>query len=123
MTLVAALEGKHGIVLAADSRGTVGDPRGLTAINDTQTKLFKLSDWCGIGMSGAAELATTLIESERSTASNRHPQRVLDSSGPRMEATLRPPLLCQLREAIFPMLVASQPASEPWFRLLALRTE
>jgi predicted proteasome-type protease len=62
MTLVATLEGTNGLVVAADSRGTIGDPRGLTAINDTQTKLFRLSKWCGIGISGASELATTLID-------------------------------------------------------------
>lgn len=54
--------GGHGLVFAADSRGTIGDPRALTAINDTQTKLFKLSKWCGIGISGASELAITLID-------------------------------------------------------------
>jgi|CXWL01.1.fsa_nt_gi 20S proteasome alpha/beta subunit len=62
MTLIAALHGPEGIVLAADSRGTIGDPRGLTAINDVQQKLFKLSDYCGITLSGSTELAAKLID-------------------------------------------------------------
>jgi len=43
MTLVTCFRGKDGVVLAADSRGTIGDPRGLTAINDTQQKLLSLN--------------------------------------------------------------------------------
>ena len=62
MTLIAALEGQDGLVLASDSRGTVGDPRQLTAINDTHKKIFKLSDYCGIATSGAAELNNRLID-------------------------------------------------------------
>lgn len=61
MTLIVALEGQDGLVLAADSRGTIGDPRSLTAVNDLQKKLFKLSDHCGITISGSSELATQLI--------------------------------------------------------------
>lgn len=62
MTLIATLEGPEGLVLAADSRGTIGDPRGLTAINDVQRKLFKLSDFCGIATSGSSELAARIID-------------------------------------------------------------
>ncbi len=69
MTLVVALEGRDGLVLAADSRGTIGDPRSLTAINDSQTKLFRLSDWCGVGVSGASELAATLVDGLRTALS------------------------------------------------------
>ena len=42
MTLIVGLHAVGGIVMGADSRGTIGDPRGLTAINDTQEKLFPL---------------------------------------------------------------------------------
>ncbi len=35
MTLIVAMKSKDAIILGADSRGTIGDPRGLTAINDT----------------------------------------------------------------------------------------
>jgi 20S proteasome alpha/beta subunit len=63
MTLIVAVEAQDGIVLAGDSRGTIGDPRGLTAINDSFDKIFKLSDYCGIGISGASELANKFIDS------------------------------------------------------------
>jgi len=62
MTLIVALRGSDGVVLAADSRGTIGDPRGLTAINDNQLKLFRLSKFCGIGVSGASEVAAKVID-------------------------------------------------------------
>lgn len=61
MTLVACLKGQDGLVLAADSRGTIGDPRELTAINDSHTKLFGLSKFVGIVAYGQAELAAQLI--------------------------------------------------------------
>ncbi|HZE72156.1 MAG TPA: hypothetical protein VE135_21825 [Pyrinomonadaceae bacterium] len=67
MTLILSLKGKDGMVLAADSRGTIGDPRGLTAINDSYTKLFKLSDHCGIAVAGASELAAKLVDELRVT--------------------------------------------------------
>lgn len=60
-TLVVCLQGKDGLVLAADSRGTIGDPRGLTAITDSQCKLFKLSKYVGIVSYGQAELAAQII--------------------------------------------------------------
>ena len=62
MTLIVALEGRDGLVMAADSRATIGDPRGLTAVNDLQQKLFKLSRYCGIAISGASELAARLTD-------------------------------------------------------------
>ena len=61
MTLVVCLEGKDGLVLAADSRGTIGDPRGLTAISDSHTKLFQLSKFTGIVSFGTAEIAAQSI--------------------------------------------------------------
>ncbi len=42
--------------------GTVGDPRGLTAINDSYTKIFKLSNYCGIAIAGASELAAKIVD-------------------------------------------------------------
>lgn len=62
MTLIVTLRGTDGIVMAGDSRGTIGDPRGLTAINDTYQKIFRLSGFCGLGISGASELAMKLID-------------------------------------------------------------
>lgn len=66
MTLVACFRGRDGLVLAADSRGTIGNPAGLTAINDTQTKLFQLSKFVGIVTYGQAELAAQLITEVKS---------------------------------------------------------
>lgn len=62
MTLICALEGQDGLVLASDSRGTIGDPRGLTAIRDVEKKIFKLSSLCGIAVSGSSELASQMID-------------------------------------------------------------
>jgi 20S proteasome alpha/beta subunit len=61
MTLIVAMKAVDAIILAADSRGTVGDPRGLTAINDTQTKLYQVGP-CGLAIAGASELALTLLD-------------------------------------------------------------
>ena len=61
MSLAVALEGADGVVLAADSRGTIGDPRGLTAINDHHDKLFPLTRWAGICTFGSAEIGTELV--------------------------------------------------------------
>jgi 20S proteasome alpha/beta subunit len=61
-TLIVTLRAKDGIVLAGDSRGTVGDPRGLTAVRDTETKLFQLSTHAGMGISGSSELAASLFD-------------------------------------------------------------
>jgi len=40
MTLIASIKAQDGIVLASDSRGTIGDPRGLTAIDDVHKKIL-----------------------------------------------------------------------------------
>jgi 20S proteasome alpha/beta subunit len=40
MTLTVCLQGKDGLVLASDSRGTFGDVRGITAQNDTIKKVY-----------------------------------------------------------------------------------
>jgi 20S proteasome alpha/beta subunit len=64
MTLIVAMKALDAIILAADSRGTIGDPRGLTAINDNQIKLFQLG-CCGLGVAGASEMAATLLDEFR----------------------------------------------------------
>lgn len=61
MTLVVAMKAQGGIILAADSRGTIGDPRGLTAINDSQVKVFALGR-CGVAFAGASEMGATLLD-------------------------------------------------------------
>jgi len=61
LTLIFALEGGDGIVLGADSRATFGDPRGLTAQNDSVLKSYQLSKYVGILTAGDANLATMLL--------------------------------------------------------------
>jgi 20S proteasome alpha/beta subunit len=62
MSLAVAIEANEGIVLAADSRATYGDPRGLTAVNDTVQKIYKLSPRSAIALVGAAETGASLIQ-------------------------------------------------------------
>lgn len=61
MTLIVGMKSSTSIILAADSRGTIGDPRGLTAINDNQVKLFQLGH-CGLGIAGAGEMGAVLLD-------------------------------------------------------------
>src|SRR5688572_23655064 len=61
MTLLVSLRGKDGIVAAADSRGTFGDPRGVTAQNDSQQKLAMVSPHVAILAAGSGELGASLI--------------------------------------------------------------
>ena len=61
-TLIVVLKASDGIILAGDSRGTIGDPRGLTAIRDTDTKLFQLSNLAAMGISGQSELAASVFD-------------------------------------------------------------
>jgi 20S proteasome alpha/beta subunit len=61
MTLAVAIKASDGIIIAADSRGTIGDPRGLTAVNDTQQKIFPFGS-CAVAISGAAELTLALLD-------------------------------------------------------------
>jgi len=71
MTLIVALEGKDGLVLASDSRGTFGDPRGVTAQNDTLQKLYKISDYVGVLVCGAAELSVSLIDAVKKSVKSK----------------------------------------------------
>ncbi|MCJ7634635.1 hypothetical protein MUP77_19865 [Candidatus Bathyarchaeota archaeon] len=61
MTLIVGMKSSSSIIMAADSRGTIGDPRGLTAINDNQVKLFQLGR-CGLGIAGASEMGAALLD-------------------------------------------------------------
>ena len=61
MTLVVCLKGKDGMVLASDSRGTFGDPRGVTAQNDNMQKVYGLSKYVGVLLAGSGELGATII--------------------------------------------------------------
>jgi 20S proteasome alpha/beta subunit len=61
MTLLVTLKGKDSLVLAADSRGTFGDPRGVTAQNDSQQKAHILSPHAAVLTAGAGELGGLVI--------------------------------------------------------------
>jgi 20S proteasome alpha/beta subunit len=61
VTLAVAIKATDAIVMASDSRGTIGDPRGLTAVNDTQQKVFQFGA-CGLAIAGAAEMALAILD-------------------------------------------------------------
>jgi 20S proteasome alpha/beta subunit len=61
MTLLVALRGQDGIVVATDSRGTFGDPRGVTAQNDAQKKLYVASKYSAILTAGSGELGAAVM--------------------------------------------------------------
>ncbi len=61
MTLLVALKGSDGIVMAADSRGTFGDPRGVTAQNDQQLKAHILSPHVAVLSAGSGEVGAMVI--------------------------------------------------------------
>ena len=62
MSLAVAIEAANGIVLAADSRATFGDPRGMTAVNDTVQKIYKPSPRTALAMVGQAETGAALMQ-------------------------------------------------------------
>lgn len=66
MTLTVALIGRDGIVAATDSRGTFGDPREITAQNDTMLKLHRVTEHVVVMLAGTAELGTQLMVDIRS---------------------------------------------------------
>ncbi len=76
MTLIVGLIARDGIALASDSRMTAGNPAvSVTQSNDTVRKIFKITDHCGMGISGSGEVGVTLIEEFQkniSSNSNNH---------------------------------------------------
>jgi len=48
-------------VLATDSRGTFGDPRGVTAQNDQIKKVYLANERVGILVAGAGDLGSTVV--------------------------------------------------------------
>ena len=66
MTLTVCLRGQDGIVMASDSRGTFGDPRGVTAQNDNMKKAYGVSEHVGILVAGSGELGALLMDSIQS---------------------------------------------------------
>jgi 20S proteasome alpha/beta subunit len=61
MSLLLCLLGTDGLVLASDSRGTFGDPRGVTAQNDLIQKLYLANERVGILVAGAGDLGSTVV--------------------------------------------------------------
>ena len=61
MTLTVSLTGADGVVAATDSRGTFGDPRAVTAQNDTMQKLYDVSSHVVVTVAGTAELGSQLM--------------------------------------------------------------
>src|SRR5581483_10088337 len=49
-------------VLAADSRGTFGDPRGITAQNDSQQKAHVLAPHVAVLQAGTGEIGTLIVK-------------------------------------------------------------
>ena len=49
------------MVLASDSRGTFGDPRGVTAQNDNMQKVYAVSKYVGVLLAGSGELGAMVI--------------------------------------------------------------
>ncbi|MQY61740.1 hypothetical protein GH146_00450, partial [archaeon] len=70
MTLTVCLRGKDGFVLASDSRGTFGDPRGTTAQNDTIQKVYLIRN-IGILTAGGPQ-GNMIIEEVRRTVESEN---------------------------------------------------
>jgi 20S proteasome alpha/beta subunit len=62
VTLLVALTGRDGLVLAADSRGTFGDPSQTTAQNDSMQKAHVLSKHVAALFAGTGEVGALLAE-------------------------------------------------------------
>lgn len=62
MSLAIAIQTNEGIVVASDSRGTFGDPRGVTGANDTIQKVYGLTKYTAMAVAGANEIGATLLD-------------------------------------------------------------
>lgn len=62
MSLAIGIETKKGIIVASDSRGTFGDPRGVTGANDTIQKVYGLSKYTAMAVAGANEIGASLLD-------------------------------------------------------------
>jgi 20S proteasome alpha/beta subunit len=67
MSLCLAIQSKDSIILASDSRATIGDPRGMTTSNDTVQKVFNLSSKIGIVIAGDGNIGFSIVEQIRKT--------------------------------------------------------
>lgn len=62
MSLAVAIQAADGIVLAAESRATFGDVRGLTTVNDTVQKIYPLTPRTAVALVGVAETGAALVQ-------------------------------------------------------------
>ncbi|MFH1866986.1 MAG: hypothetical protein ABIJ81_02795 [Patescibacteria group bacterium] len=62
MSLAIAIQTNKGISVASDSRGTFGDPRGVTGANDTIQKVYGLTKYTAMAVAGANEIGATLLD-------------------------------------------------------------
>jgi len=62
MSLAMAIQTNNGIAIASDSRGTFGDPRGITGANDTIQKVYGLTKYTAMAIAGANEIGATLLD-------------------------------------------------------------
>lgn len=76
MTLTVCLRGIDGFVLASDSRGTFGDPRGVTAQNDTIKKIYLVRN-IGILSAGGPQ-GNIIIEEVAKTVESENLTNVTD---------------------------------------------
>jgi len=81
LTLLVALSGADGLVVASDSRGTFGDPRGITAQNDSQKKLYVTSKYTAILAAGSGELGAQVMAEVTASTKN------IEGITPIMDAT------------------------------------
>ena len=72
MSLIVCLRGSDGLVLASDSRGTFGDPRGVTAQNDNQKKVYTLSKYVSCAIAGSGEIGARLMDELIGTIKQRN---------------------------------------------------
>jgi predicted proteasome-type protease len=62
VTLVVALQGQDGLVLAADSRSHQGDPQTGYVVTDHERKFVELTRYGGVGIVGTADLGIKIVE-------------------------------------------------------------
>ncbi len=71
MTLGVGIETTSGIIIASDSRATVGDLRGLTTNNDTQIKIFTPTPRVAVALSGSGETGHALMQQIKAALANQ----------------------------------------------------
>ncbi len=76
MTLNVCLKGTDGMVLATDSRGTLGDPRQVTAQNDNMQKVYAISRYVGVLIAGSGESGAMIIAEIQKQIAQRHTEGV-----------------------------------------------